>query len=75
MKELANKYINMGKDWLLGEYGDYKGMLTGMDVDEDSKNDYYQKSLKQEIELHEEIEKTWWEKEKYGYTLWILFRC
>lgn len=35
MKELATKYVNMGKDWLVGEYGEWEHKTTEIDVDND----------------------------------------
>ena len=43
---LAKKYIKWGQEFLTQEYGSYEGRTTGMDVDEDTNDEWYRDSLK-----------------------------
>ena len=70
---LAKKYIKLGQEFLTQEYGSYEGKTTGMDVDEDTNDEWYRESLKKEILKDESIEKCWWVTETYGHTLWLEF--
>lgn len=70
---LAQKYIKCGKEYLIQEYGSYKGRLTGMELDEDTNDERFRDSLKKEILKHESIRKCWWATETYGHTLWLEF--
>lgn len=71
--QLANNYILLGKDWLIGEYGKYEGNTTGMDADEEANDKEIRLILQKEIEKDSSVSKVWWQKEHYGYTLWIKF--
>lgn len=70
---LAQKYIKCGKEFLTQEYGSYEGRLTGMDVDEDTNNEWYRDSLKKEILKDKSISQCYWVNETYGHTLWLEF--
>ena len=35
MEKLANKYVNMGKEWLVGEYGEWENKTTEIGIDDD----------------------------------------
>lgn len=72
-KGLAEKYVIMAKDYLIGEYGYYCDKTTGMDVDEDTKDDDYRLLLKNEILKDRSVKYCYWQAESYGYTLWIEF--
>lgn len=73
VNDLARKYIGWGKDFLREQYGSYECKTTGMDIDEDTGDESYRESLKNEILKDESVSNCWWEKESYGYTLWIEF--
>lgn len=70
---LAKKYIQMGKEFLSEYYDTYHGKTTGMDTDEDTKDENYRLNLENEILKDDSVSRCWWEKEDYGYTLWIEF--
>lgn len=44
-----------------------------MDVEEDTQNEEFRKSLKEEILKDTTVNNCWWETESYGHTLWLLF--
>lgn len=70
---LAKKYIKWGQEFLTQEYGSYEGKTTGMDVDEDTNDEWYRDSLKKEILKDKSISQCWWVNETYGHTLWLEF--
>lgn len=70
---VAHDYIQSGKDWLIKEYGNYRGKTTGIDINEDSNDKEVRDSLQKEIEKDNLVHKVWWQKEDYGYVLFIEF--
>lgn len=70
---LAKKYIKWGQDFLNKEHGSFKSLTTGMDVEEDTTNEEFRNSLKEEILKDSSVNNCWWEKENYGHTLWLSF--
>ena len=70
---LAKKYIQSGHEFLTQEYGSYEGRITGLELDEDTNDEWYRDSLKKEILKDKSISKCWWVNETYGHTLWLEF--
>ena len=70
---MAKKYIKWGQEFLTQEYGSYEGKTTGMDVDEDTNDEWYRDSLKKQILKDKTVSQCWWVNETYGHTLWLKF--
>lgn len=71
--ELAKKYVQMGKEYLTEEFGSFKGNITVMDTEEDTKDSEYRLSLRENILKEESVSSCWWQEENYGHTLCIEF--
>ena len=73
-KELAGKYINIGKEFLINECGSFVNKKTGISIDEDSFDKKLRKNLKKYILEDSSISNVWWKKEEQEYVLWIEFK-
>ena len=70
IKELSIKYINYGKEWLTDNYDSFKGLLTGMEIDE-TLTESERNDLKIELNKNEDIKNVTWEND---FTLYIEFK-
>lgn len=73
ISSLAKKYIKWGQDYLDETHGSFVALTTGMDVEEDTQNEEFRNSLKEEILKDSTVNNCWWKTESYGHTLWLLF--
>lgn len=75
LNDLANKYLNCGMEWLTNKYGDYCDKSTGVDIEEDSSIEDFRLDISRILESDTRVYKAWWQKEDYGYVLWIEFNA